>query len=106
LRSSEAKARGEHRLLNIGDNCPVDLLTMITTLERLLGRTAIKTMLPMQPGDVVSTCANVDRLHVLTGYRPQVRLAEGLSRFVDWYLSYHGVDGNIEVPVADEVIAA
>ena len=81
--------RGEHRLLNIGDNCPVDLLTMITTLEGLLGRAAPKIMMPMQPGDVVSTCANIDRLHALAGYRPKVPLAEGLKRFVAWYGDYH-----------------
>lgn len=93
-------SRGEHRLLNIGDNCPVDLLTMITTLERLLGRTAHKIMLPMQPGDVVSTCANIERLHALTGYRPKVPLAEGLNRFTDWYRSYHAAE--FDEPALDE----
>ena len=86
-------ARGEHRLLNIGDNRPVNLMTMISALEQALGRTAEKIYLPMQPGDVTSTCANIDRLHALTGYRPQVPVEEGLKQFVRWYLSYYG-DGD------------
>lgn len=83
-------APGEHRLLNIGDNRPVNLMTMIAALEDALGRTAEKTYLPMQPGDVTSTCANIDRLHALTGYRPKVPVEEGLKHFVRWYLSYYG----------------
>lgn len=98
-------ARGQHRLLNIGDNHPVDLMTMITTLEELLGRSAQKIMLPMQPGDVVSTCANIDQIHALTGYRPRVALPEGLRRFTDWYLGYYGADMDGVLP-ADEFIAA
>jgi UDP-glucuronate 4-epimerase len=82
-------AHGEHRLLNIGDNRPVNLMTMISALEQALGRTAEKHYLPMQPGDVTSTCANIDRLHALTGYHPKVPVEEGLKHFVRWYLSYY-----------------
>lgn len=82
--------RGEHRVLNIGDNHPVGLMEMIETLERALGRDAIKIMRPMQPGDVTATFADVSRLHALTGYRPKVMLAEGLSRFADWYQGFYG----------------
>ena len=83
---------GEHRLLNIGDDCPVALLDMISALENALGRTAEKLMRPMQPGDVTATWANIDRLHALTGYRPTVPVEEGLQRFARWYLAYHGDD--------------
>ena len=82
-------AAGEHRLFNIGDSQPVALGDMIALLEQSLGRTARKRMLPMQPGDVPVTYADISRLHALTGYRPKVMLAEGLARFVAWYRAYH-----------------
>lgn len=82
-------ATGEHRVLNIGDSHPVGLLDMIETLEKAIGRDAVKVMRPMQPGDVTATYADVSKLHALTGYKPKVMLAEGLQRFADWYLSYY-----------------
>ena len=81
-------ARGGHEVYNIGDNDPVGLMEMISTLEAALGAPAIKIMRPMQPGDVTATYANIDKLHALTGYKPQVKLAEGLQRFVAWWRSY------------------
>jgi UDP-glucuronate 4-epimerase len=85
-----APPRGENRILNIGDSHPVGLMTMIETLEAALGRQAQKIMRPMQPGDVTATYADVSKLHQLTGYKPQVMLAEGLQRFVDWYRDFYG----------------
>ncbi len=84
-------ATGEHRVLNIGDSHPVGLMEMIETLEKAIGRDAVKVMRPMQPGDVTATYADVSKLHALTGYKPKVMLAEGLQRFADWYLSYYKV---------------
>ena len=81
-------ARGENRILNIGDDRPVGLMDMIATLEKLLGREAVKVMQPMQPGDVTATHADISRLNALTGYRPTVMLEEGLARFVDWYRDF------------------
>ena len=81
--------RGSHRILNIGDSQPVGLMDMISTLERTLGREAIKIMKPMQPGDVTATYADVSKLNALTGYAPKVDLAEGLERFVAWYRDYY-----------------
>lgn len=81
--------QGENRILNIGDSHPVGLMEMIATLESALGREAEKIMRPMQPGDVTATYADVSRLHALTGYKPKVMLAEGLSRFADWYRGYY-----------------
>jgi UDP-glucuronate 4-epimerase len=78
-----------HRLLNIGDSHPVNLLEMIGSLERALGRTAEKIMRPMQQGDVTATYADVSKLHALIGYQPKVMLDEGLSRFVEWYRGYY-----------------
>jgi UDP-glucuronate 4-epimerase len=83
-------AKGENRILNIGDNRPVGLMRMIEILEGALGRKAKKLMRPMQPGDVTSTFADITRLQALTGYQPKVPLEEGLPRFVAWYRSYYG----------------
>ncbi|APX66170.1 SDR family NAD(P)-dependent oxidoreductase [Sphingomonas sp. gentR] len=83
--------RGGHRILNIGDSQPVGLMDMISTLERTLGRDAIKIMKPMQPGDVTATYADVSKLNALTGYAPKVALAKGLERFVAWYRDYYRV---------------
>jgi UDP-glucuronate 4-epimerase len=84
-------AQGVHEVYNIGDNNPVGLMTMISTLEGALGAEAQKVMRPMQPGDVTATFANIDKLQALTGYKPKVSLAEGLQRFVDWWRIYPGV---------------
>ena len=81
--------KGKHEIYNIGDNDPVGLMEMITTLETALGREAVKVMRPMQPGDVTATYANIDKLTALTGYKPKVKLAEGLTRFADWYRGFY-----------------
>jgi UDP-glucuronate 4-epimerase len=82
--------QGEHEVYNIGDNDPVGLMEMISTLEAALGIEAQKVFLPMQPGDVPATFANIDKLRALCGYKPKVKLAEGLARFVDWRKTYAG----------------
>lgn len=80
-----------HRLFNIGNSTPERLMDMITTLERLLGREAVKEFLPMQPGDVQATFADVSDLERAVDFRPETPLEEGLSRFVGWYRQYYGV---------------
>nr|WP_315458884.1 NAD-dependent epimerase/dehydratase family protein [uncultured Sphingorhabdus sp.] len=82
-------AQGQHRVLNIGDSHPVGLMEMIETLEKAIGRQAVKIMRPMQPGDVTATYADVSKLHALTGYKPKVMLAEGLQKFADWYRGFY-----------------
>lgn len=82
--------QGRHEIYNIGDSKPVGLMEMISTLERALGREAIKVMLPMQPGDVTATYADISKLHALTGYEPKVALEDGLPRFVTWWLDWRG----------------
>jgi UDP-glucuronate 4-epimerase len=84
-------ARGDHRVLNIGDSHPVGLMDMIKTLEKAIGHEAVKVMRPMQPGDVTATYADVSKLHALTGYKPKVMLAEGLEKFAAWYREYYRV---------------
>jgi UDP-glucuronate 4-epimerase len=81
---------GEHRLFNIGDSRPVQLMDMIAALEAALGLEAVKVMRPMQPGDVTATYADISRIQALTGYQPQVQLEDGLVRFVDWHKAWTG----------------
>jgi UDP-glucuronate 4-epimerase len=76
---------GEDRLFNIGDSRPVGLMRMIEVLEQALGKAADKRMLPMQPGDVTATFADISRLQALCGYAPKVTLEAGLPNFVEWY---------------------
>jgi UDP-glucuronate 4-epimerase len=79
------------RLFNIGNSRPTDLMRYIDVLEQCLGRKAERELLPMQPGDVPETWANVDALGEAVGYRPTTSIEVGVSRFVEWYRAYHGV---------------
>ena len=83
--ASPASSRAPFRICNIGHSEPVELLYFIELLERALGRAATKTLLPMQPGDVENTYADMSHLEALVGYRPQVSIEEGVERFVSWY---------------------
>uniref|UniRef100_B0T461 NAD-dependent epimerase/dehydratase n=1 Tax=Caulobacter sp. (strain K31) TaxID=366602 RepID=B0T461_CAUSK len=78
-----------HEIYNIGDNDPIGLMEMITTLETALGRQATKILRPMQPGDVTATFADISKLNALTGYKPRVGLAQGLERFAAWWRDFH-----------------
>ena len=80
-----------YRLYNIGNNQPVELLRLIEVLENCLGRKAEKNLLPMQPGDVPATYADVDDLAHDIGFEPGTPIEEGVRRFVDWYREYYRV---------------
>jgi len=80
-----------YAIYNIGNNTAVELESFIATLERLLGRLAIKHYAPMQPGDVPATYAAIDRLAAATGFAPHTPLEVGLGRFVAWYRDYHRI---------------
>ncbi|WP_349956140.1 NAD-dependent epimerase [Rhizobium sp. ZPR3] len=73
------------RVVNIGGGQPVGLMTFVETIETMLGKKAIRKMLPMQPGDVHNTYAVPDLLVALTGFKPQIEVDEGVKRFVEWY---------------------
>ncbi|MDH4093985.1 MAG: NAD-dependent epimerase/dehydratase family protein [Betaproteobacteria bacterium] len=77
------------RVLNVGNRQPVPLLEYIALLERALGRTAVKEMKPMQPGDVPATYADTRALEELTDFAPATPLAEGLARFAEWVRRYY-----------------
>lgn len=78
-----------YRIFNIGNNQPVELLRFIEVLEEKLGKKAIKNFLPLQPGDVESTFADISDLEKEVGFRPQTSVEEGIGKFVDWYRSYY-----------------
>ena len=80
-----------HRVYNIGNSAPEPLMDLIGTLETLLGREAEKQFLPMQPGDVQATFADVADLEAAVGFRPETPLREGLSQFTGWYRQYYGI---------------
>lgn len=78
-----------HMVYNIGNNQPEDLMEMISLLENELGIKAERNLLPMQPGDVYSTYADVDPLTKLTGFKPSTSLKDGLHKFAEWYKAYY-----------------
>lgn len=86
-----ATSNAPYRLYNIGSNSPVELLRYIEVLEDCLGKKAEKNLLPMQPGDVPDTYADVDALVEDVGYRPGTPVEEGIKNFVEWYRDFYQV---------------
>jgi UDP-glucuronate 4-epimerase len=92
-RPPEANAAGvRHTIYNLGNHRPEKLLDFIAVLERELGRTAEKRLLPMQPGDVVESFADIEASRRDLGFEPKTPIEVGLARFVAWYKSYHRVN--------------
>jgi UDP-glucuronate 4-epimerase len=83
-------SKAPYRLYNIGNSRPVNLMDYIGLLEKYMGREAEKNMLPLQPGDVPDTWADVEDLARDVGYRPSTPVDEGVKNFVDWFLEYYG----------------
>jgi UDP-glucuronate 4-epimerase len=81
-------SRAPYRVYNIGNHQPVELSTFIETIESALGKVAIKNFLPMQPGDVTATFADVSDLQRDIGFEPTTPLAVGVERWVTWYRNY------------------
>ncbi|MDE0883933.1 MAG: NAD-dependent epimerase [Myxococcota bacterium] len=86
-----ATSLAPYRLYNIGSNNPVELLRFIELIEENLGLKAEKNLLPLQPGDVPETVADVDALVEDVGYKPATPVEVGISRFIEWYRDYYGV---------------
>lgn len=80
-----------YRVYNIGNNEPVELLRYIEVIEQCTGKKAIKNMMPMQPGDVLETYADVDALMDDVGFRPATSIEAGVAKYVAWFRDYHGV---------------
>jgi len=93
---AEAEAQGRettapYKIYNIGNHSPVTLMDFIATIEQALGKTARKNMMPMQPGDVPATYADVQSLMDDVGFKPKTPLSVGIQKFVDWYKDYYAI---------------
>jgi UDP-glucuronate 4-epimerase len=88
-------SRARYNIYNIGNNKPVELMYFVEILEQYLGKRAVINMLPLQPGDVLKTYADVDALIRDLDFRPRTPIETGLARFCDWFCAYYGVDRNI-----------
>jgi UDP-glucuronate 4-epimerase len=88
-KANPASSTAPWRLYNIGNNQPVEIMRVVELLENELGRKAVKELVPMQPGDMPTTYADIDDLIRDIGFRPKIPLEEGVRRFVAWYRDYH-----------------
>jgi UDP-glucuronate 4-epimerase len=90
-RPDPATSAAPWRIYNIGNNHPEELTYVISLLEKEFGKSAVKEMLPMQPGDVEATYADVADLERDIGFRPATPIEDGIARFAKWYREYHGI---------------
>ena len=88
---SPATSSAPYRVYNIGNSQPVTLINYIEAIEKALGITAVKNLMPMQPGDVLETSADTEALFKAIGFKPQTSVEEGVKRFVDWYRDFYQV---------------
>jgi UDP-glucuronate 4-epimerase len=88
-RPDPASSNAPYRLYNIGNHSPVALMDYIATIEKAVGKKARINLLPLQPGDVEATFADVSELKAATGFEPKTALAEGIAKFVAWYRDYY-----------------
>ena len=91
LTADPATSNAPYRVFNIGNSNPVPLLDFIACIEDAVGKQAIRNLLPLQDGDVPATYANTEALKTWIGFVPATPVAQGVSRFVDWYRAYYGV---------------
>ena len=91
LEPDPATSKAPYRLYNIGSNKPVELLRYIEIIEQKVGKKAEKNLLPLQAGDVPATFADVDALKEDVAYKPETRIEEGISNFIDWYRDYYRI---------------
>ena len=89
--SSTGSSNAPYKVYNIGNNNPVELIHFIETIEKCLDKVAQKNMLPLQPGDVPATYADIDALIHDVGFRPGTSIETGISRFIDWYKDYYQI---------------
>lgn len=88
---SPATSSAPYRVYNIGNSQPVTLMNYIEAIEKALGITAKKNLMPMQPGDVLETSADTEALYKAVGFKPQTGVEEGVKNFVDWYRDFYRV---------------
>ena len=83
-----ATSYANYRVFNIGNNSPVKLMDFVEAIENAVGKKAIKNLMPMQLGDVPSTCADVSELEKAVGFKPNTSIQQGINNFVEWYREY------------------
>ena len=88
-RPDPATSRAPWRIFNIGNHTPVDISEVVRLIEEAVGKPAACELVPMQPGDVPATFADVDDLRETVGFAPATPIADGVRRFVAWYRAYH-----------------
>jgi UDP-glucuronate 4-epimerase len=86
-----ATSRAPWRIYNIGNHTPVALTEVVRLIEAALGRKAITELVPMQPGDVPETCADVAALQAAVEFAPNTPIAAGIAKFIAWFRAYQGV---------------
>jgi UDP-glucuronate 4-epimerase len=86
-----ATSSAPFRVFNIGRGAPVNLLDFVSEIEKQVNKTAIKTLMPMQDGDVAETCADVSNLDEMLDYKPQISVHTGVERFIAWYKKYYHI---------------
>ena len=91
MHPTPSTSQAPYRVFNIGNNRPVKLMRYIEVLEECLGKKAVLELLPMQPGDVAATTADVTALNAATGFAPSTPVETGIARFVEWYREYYKV---------------
>ncbi len=89
MKPDPATATAPHRLFNIGNNKPIELMRFIELLEKSLGEKACKDFQPLQPGDVISTCADTHALNNWVGFHPSTPIEEGIENFSRWYKDFY-----------------
>jgi UDP-glucuronate 4-epimerase len=87
-----ATSRSPWHVYNIGNSQPIEVTEVVRLIEEALGKPAIRELLPMQPGDVLETYADVFDLEGAVGFRPEMPIGKGVHRFVDWFQSYHALE--------------
>jgi UDP-glucuronate 4-epimerase len=87
--SDPARSTAPWHIYNVGNSRPVELMEMVRLIEQAVGRPALREFLPLQPGDVIETCADSADLERAVGFRPNTPIEEGTRRFVDWFRAYH-----------------
>lgn len=89
LEPDPASSKTPWRIYNIGNSQPVELLYYIECIEKALGKTTEKEMLPLQPGDVEHTYADVGGLYNAVGYKPKMEIENGVEKFIEWFIDYY-----------------
>jgi UDP-glucuronate 4-epimerase len=84
-----ASSNAPWRVYNIGNSHPIELIDLVRVIERAVGRTAVREFAPMQPGDVLETCADCTELERMVGFKPKTSIEEGVRSFVDWFREFH-----------------